>query len=371
MKERQQKCLAVLAAAGLIFVLGACTAPDDSAVSPGLDAEQTASQSGESEPVQSEPAPVTGSPMDEGPEQTGGEGDETAPPDDDPAGGESEPGGEKPTPSASDTPTPSGADVTFVAPGRVAESASVEEEWFSDAVFVGDSRTDGLKLYSGIKSASFISHQGLSVFTIGDKECIELNGSKVTALTALGQRQWSKVYLMLGINELGYSSEAYEEAYTKLVQRIKEIQPNATIYLQTVLPVNEPLAQSKGISSAITNARVILFNEVIARVAESEETALVDVAEAFWTSEGCMSEDNTSDGVHLTRQGYVAWFEYLKCHTGTTTPVDEPDPDEGSPVVFEDPDEGADQQADPEPEAGQAGPAGPESDEEQSALPEG
>lgn len=73
------------------------------------------------------------------------------------------------TESAPETETPGTGDHASGGRGRpvtglVAEGPAVEESWFADAVFLGDSRTDGLMLFSGIKSATFISHQGLSVF---------------------------------------------------------------------------------------------------------------------------------------------------------------------------------------------------------------
>lgn len=208
--------------------------------------------------------------------------------------------------------------------GLVGKGESVADEWFADAVFLGNSLTDGLELYSGIKNASFISHQGLSVFNIASKECIDTEAGTVTAITALGQQKWAKVYLMLGVNELGYGGESFREAFTDVVKQIKECQPEAAIYLQTILPVNEGIAEQKGISSSITNERVILFNNMIAEIADSEGTALVDVAAAFWTEAGEMAADNTRDGVHLTRQGYIDWYEYLKSHTGTTKLLEEP-----------------------------------------------
>lgn len=243
--------------------------------------------------------------------------------------------------------------------GRMVLSEPVEDGWFADAVFVGDSRTDGLMLYSGIKSPTFISHQGLSVFNIGTQESIERDGEKVTALTALGEQQWAKVYLMLGVNELGYPVSSFEKSYGELVDQIREIQPDATIYLQTLMPVNEPMAHGRGTSTAITNEKVRAFNEVICRVAEEKQTALVDVAEIFWTDEGCIAPENTSDGVHLTRKGYVAWYEYLKSHTGTTEPVPEPEVPDVTPSPEPSP------SAEPSPEPS------PEPSEEPSPEPSG
>ena len=40
--------------------------------------------------------------------------------------------------------------------GPVPESALVEDTYFDDAVFLGDSRTDGLRLYSGLPHGTFL-----------------------------------------------------------------------------------------------------------------------------------------------------------------------------------------------------------------------
>lgn len=229
------------------------------------------------------------------------------------------------------TPTPEPVKIT----GRMVEGLPVEETWFADAVFLGDSRTDGLRLYSGIKSASFISYKGLSVFTIDEKECIDMGGGKLgTVLEALERQPYAKVYVMLGINELGYSNlEKFKTSYLDLVAQIKTIQPDADIYIQTVIPVNEQVGKTKGMSAHITNDRVRKFNAIIEEVAAESDVALVDVAEPFWNEEGMLPAELCSDGVHLKRKGYQDWFAYLMTHTGTTEPVPvETEPVEETPA---------------------------------------
>lgn len=214
--------------------------------------------------------------------------------------------GEDPLPSPGETPA-----------GLMAEGEDVGNDWFANAVFLGDSRTDGLRLYSGIKGASFICHAGLSVFTVGSNACIKSDGGgKITAMDALAGQQYAKVYLMLGINELGYSTASFQKAYTQVVEEIKELQPGAAIYLQTLIPVNEPIAYKNGTNRAINNEKLKQFNEVIAAVAEVENVCLVDVDTPFWSADGCLAAENTGDGVHLTRAGYQAWYAYLRTHTG-------------------------------------------------------
>lgn len=208
--------------------------------------------------------------------------------------------------------------------GLMPEGEPVEEEWFADAAFVGDSRTDGLKLYSGIKGASFFSYKGLSVFNIDDQECIPLDGGRVTALDALSRNQYEKVFIMLGINELGYKDvDAFRQAYSDLVAQVKESQPEADIYIQLQPPVNETVASKSGMSAHITNERVLMFNEEITKVSEEHETALVDVWEALVTEEGELPAEITNDGVHMKVGGYKIWYDYLRSHTGTTAPVEE------------------------------------------------
>jgi len=199
------------------------------------------------------------------------------------------------------------------------EGVDVGNDWFADAVFVGDSRTDGLRLYSGIRGTTFICHTGLSVFTVGTNACIKSGEQKITAMDALAQQQYAKVYLMLGVNELGYSTGAFQSAYTKVVEEIKALQPSATIYLQTLIPINEPIAYKNGTSQSINNEKLKQFNEVIAAIAQEENVCLVDVDTPFWSADGCLAAENTGDGVHLSRAGYEAWFTYLRTHTGDTT----------------------------------------------------
>jgi len=233
----------------------------------------------------------------------------------------------EPTPTVSLPPEP--APIV----GLMPEGEAVEEEWFADAAFVGDSRTDGLKLYSGIRGASFYSYKGLSVFNILESECITLGEEKVTAIEALSRESYKKVYIMLGINEIGYPSvESFRKGYSELVAAVKECQPDADIYLQLQPPVNEDLAKKSGLSSTITNERVHLFNDAITMVAEEHETALVNVWESLADEEGRMPAELTSDGVHMKGQGYKTWYAYLRSHTGTT-PLVEKEPEGGEETV--------------------------------------
>lgn len=243
--------------------------------------------------------------------------------------------GSDPTPTESDfeeepssEPEPTGPVMLEEIVGLIPLCEPVDDIWFEDAVFIGDSRTDGMKLYGGIKNATYFSYKGLSVFSIDEKECITLDGEKVTVLDAVSRGTYGKVFVMLGINEIGYKDlDAFKQAYSDLVLTLKELQPEADIYLQLQPPANETVAKQKGTYTHVTNERIQLFNSLIAEVAEEQQTALLDIWDALADENGVLPADITADGVHMVREGYQIWADYLRTHTGAT------------PLVIEEPEE--------------------------------
>lgn len=220
-----------------------------------------------------------------------------------------------PTESAapSDSAAPSGSyDFTQPAP----ETAAVDDSWFDDVVFMGDSRTDGLRLYGGIPGADFIQSTGITVFDVGTKQSIRIDGQKYTMMQALGLKQYGKVYVMLGVNELGYfNDQAFADAYSQMVDDIRAIQPNAVIYLQNLVSVNPEKCKANKQPYYVTNEKIAVYNDIIADIAEEKHAVLVDVNAALVDETGILPAEGTTDGVHFTKDYYVKWYDYLKIHT--------------------------------------------------------
>ncbi|MEG2119303.1 MAG: GDSL-type esterase/lipase family protein [Pseudoflavonifractor sp.] len=222
-----------------------------------------------------------------------------------------------PTPTPAPTPTPvSVLAYDFSIP--VSGGTPVSDDWFSDAVFIGDSRTDGLKLYGGIQGATFIEHTGITVFDAGnpDKKVIKRDGKKYTVLEALALGQYKKVYLMLGVNELGYYDDPkFHDTYAALVDTIRSIQPLAVIYLLNLIPINPAKAKANNQPAYVTNEKIATYNGIISDIAKEKNAILVDVAAALVDESGILPREGTTDGVHFTKDYYKKWYEYLKTHT--------------------------------------------------------
>ncbi len=196
--------------------------------------------------------------------------------------------------------------------GAGGENISVEESYFADAAFVGDSRTEGFQLYSGLKEGTYFCSVGATVQTIMDKQTQEGPSGPETILNALSRESYGKIYIMLGINELGwYRTEEFTEQYAKVIARIREDHPEAAIVIQSLPPVS---AKQDAKRSYVKNERIVLFNGLLEELAAQEGCIFLDVASAVTDKNGTLPTELTTDGVHLNTAGCKKWLEYLREH---------------------------------------------------------
>lgn len=222
-------------------------------------------------------------------------------------GGEDVSGGGDGTEDARPSPTPNDCDML------VPESAAVDDSYFDDAVFIGNSRTEGLKKFSGLSNATFITEVGLTVDSIFTDYCDVSGVGKARAFDQLASMEFGKVYIMLGMNELGWVYESvFKDDYGKIIDKIREINPDAVIYIQSIIPVSKWKDSSNDV---FTNANVERLNAQLRDLADEKEVHYVDVAEGLMDSEGYLPYEATGDGVHLTPEYCVKWMDYLRTHT--------------------------------------------------------
>ena len=211
------------------------------------------------------------------------------------------------------------SDYDYGAP--VPASDKQDDNWFDDAVFVGNSRTQGLLLYTGISAKSY-ADVGLSVETVFTSEVFtdpDDPENKLTAAEALQKGDYTKVYLMFGINELGWQSQdAFLNKYASLIDTIRESHPDVQIYVQSILPVCESKITGK---PYLTNARISSFNTRLQEMAKEKEVFYLDVASAVADESGALPEDASTDGIHMQKDGCLKWEECLLTHCVTSGEV--------------------------------------------------
>ena len=185
--------------------------------------------------------------------------------------------------------------------------------YFDDAAFLGDSRTLGISDYAGLETADFYCDSGMMIFKILEEEVTyQKTGSKVRMTEVLQNRQYGKIYLMLGMNELGYgNTEMYLEQYRQVLEQIREWQPEAIIYIMANLHVSR---EKNNMETEFNNMNINSKNAASAELANGTDVFYLDVNPVFTDEEGYLKSELTFDGVHLYAKHYDAWREFLLEH---------------------------------------------------------
>ena len=192
---------------------------------------------------------------------------------------------------------------------------TVDDSYFDDAVFIGDSRTVGMYEYGGLEETStFYASTGLTIYKMFDSAIVSVTGQKkkITVEEALSEKQFAKIYLMIGINEMGTGTvESFMKAYGEAVQHLQELQPEAVIYLQAIMKVTAERSEQ---GDYITNEGIEARNEEIAKLADDRKIFFLDVNPEICDETGGMVASYTYDGVHLKAQYIPIWLNFLKEH---------------------------------------------------------
>lgn len=195
------------------------------------------------------------------------------------------------------------------AENRGGEEADSGTEDFSDTLFIGDSRTEGLKEYGGLSEAEFFSNSGMSSFNVFQEEVTVRDGSKKTLEQVLTERSYRRIYLMLGINELGYPSSSAAARYAATVERIRQLQPGAYLILEANLHVTKEKSES---SEIYNNSRINALNYEIFQLAVAQGCGYLDVNGLFDDGQGNLDPAYSADSTHVMGKYYALWGQWLR-----------------------------------------------------------
>lgn len=216
-----------------------------------------------------------------------------------------------------------GETAAFETPERILNSKAlvplsdtrVEDDYFDDVAFVGDSITEGIKLYDIMSNSTVIAARGINLDTVLTDNQIRTAEGNTTVLKALKSADPKKIYIMFGANGVGWFTEQhFTEVYTNFVTKVKEQHPDSEIFLQSILPVTQSFDDSR---DDISNQKIDRYNELVVSIAEEEGVHYLDIASSFKDEKGCLPDDSNGDGMHFGGKYYKKWFDYLRTHTIT------------------------------------------------------
>lgn len=249
------------------------------------------------------------------------ESEQTKPDADDPAdnkkadrekAGNAESASDKPQTDAASEKTEAAANQENAAASISTDSSDVDNSYFEDAVFIGDSLTEGFQLHGGITNATYYGFKNLNVKEVFTKPLVPSGKTKVPVADALKQHSFGKYYIMLGANELGWVyPEVFIQKYGELIDLIRQTNSEAVIYLQSVLPVTEEVSTT---STLYSNDRIDYYDELISALAAEKSVTYLNVREAVENDGGVLPDDAATDGVHLNKTYCLKWADYLRSH---------------------------------------------------------
>ena len=134
------------------------------------------------------------------------------------------------------------------------------------------------------------------------------NVSYVANDEALGTRQFGKVYILLGINEIGaYTAADWAAQYKSLLDLVREKQPDAVIFIQSIFHTTQKKSDSSYFKNEVINER----NAAIAQLADGKTIFYLDLNPLFDDENGALRADYSGDGVHVRAPYYVQWRDHL------------------------------------------------------------
>ncbi|MGM9618876.1 MAG: GDSL-type esterase/lipase family protein [Oscillospiraceae bacterium] len=224
-------------------------------------------------------------------------------------------------PAETETPAPDGESPGTDAPaaeGRPIETETVVSQPVSvsmdDALFIGDSRTVGLQEYAGIEGADFFANVGMSVYNIHKKPVSVPSVGKVTLAELLDYKKYGKIYIMLGVNEVGYPLGNTVAKYGELIDFVRQREPEARIIIQANLHVTKSRSDSDAV---VNNAAIDRLNAALAELAGGKRAYWLDANTVFDDETGSLSAGRSEDSTHLYAKYYAEWGRWIVSQTAS------------------------------------------------------
>ena len=169
----------------------------------------------------------------------------------------------------------------------------------ADIVFIGDSLTRG-ENFQEYYPESKIINLGRSGDTLSG---ISERSHVIARFTP------EKIFVMGGVNSIKTNSiEEIVSQYEEMIIELKTENPNAEIFVQSVLPIKNIKEEGR-----LTNKNIVKLNEELKSLADRNGLTYIDIYSAYVLN-GEMNPDYTVDGVHLKDEYKYLWLEQLTAY---------------------------------------------------------
>lgn len=222
--------------------------------------------------------------------------------------------GSEETQSSEETSSETEPEEPEIRGGIVPEKENAGFYDFKDSLFVGDYFVAQAENLGYFEHTGFAHVTGLDMSTILTKKELKLGEDYVTLSDyAASFEDVEAVYIMISAESISWMDvPTFVKKYTAFVEGILKSFPEAHIYVQPILPINEEKAAKRGYT--VTNDAIRKINEYIFSFAEENSIWILDMVSAFADDEGKLPEELTTNGIRFERDTYEIWSNYLVTH---------------------------------------------------------
>ncbi len=190
------------------------------------------------------------------------------------------------------------------------EYRTVDVSYFDDALFIGDSRLQGFGMYSGLPG-TFYAATGFQLYKYETMKVVNTDAGKVPILDALPYDTFTKIYIKVGLNEMGGNDNVFESKYIELIDKLRQNEPRAIVYVHGLLPVT---AAKSGSDNVHNNTNVEKRNDQLKKIAAEQGCYYLDVGSVLAGPDGALPAEMAADGIHLKAQYMDVWKQFLLTH---------------------------------------------------------
>ena len=210
------------------------------------------------------------------------------------------------------------------------ECAQVQDSYFDDAVFIGDSVTLKLNYFVRDNRSEYPTLLGgaqfLTAGSLGSGNALQAvtsdslhpsyQGQKMALEDSVAAMGAKKVFIMLGMNDIAvYGPEESAKNMMRLARRIKDKSPDCTIFIESATP------RIKGNYKKLNNNALFEYDLLLYSYCQQYANYgihFVDIAYVMRDEEGNLPLNYCSDregqGIHFTDTACKEWIKYLYTH---------------------------------------------------------
>lgn len=202
-----------------------------------------------------------------------------------------------------------------VTSGKLSETKYVSDDYFNNALFLGDSRTVALQANSFIPKKNTFAVNGISHVTYLTQQFTdEVTGVTGDIFSIVKKRKPDKIYVALGVNGVAFiEKNTFLSRYEELIDGLMEASPESKIIVQCILPVNEN--NYTGGNPNLNNNTIDNMNRELLGLAERKGIFYLDISYVLKDENNRLAAAyDSGDGLHFSFTGYSAVYDGICRH---------------------------------------------------------